>query len=355
MKFPACLRRGVVLFGAALMLAAAGPAAAADPKAPQRLRIVGGLAGVNQYTRHEAPFWTQELPRLTDGRLTAEIVPFDQAGLSGEEMLRVVQMGAVPFGTAILSRSAVAEPELAGADLAGLNPDFASLQRTVAAFRPRLAGLLRDHYGLELLAVYTYPAQVIFCNKPFAKLADLAGRRIRVSSGTQADFVSALGAQPVQTAFSQIVASIKAGTVDCAVTGTMSGNTIGLHEVATHIHPMALNWGLSVFVAQRARWLQLDPSLRAILQRELPQLERAIWAESDRETAEGLACNTGQSSCRTGRKGSMILVPQDPSDDARRREILDKAVLPNWQQRCGSACAAQWQQSVGRLLATATR
>ena len=79
-------------------------AQAQAPKvAAQHLRIVGGLAGVNQYTRHEEPFWTRDLARLSNGRATAEIVPFDRAGIRGQEMLRLVQLGAVPFGTALLT------------------------------------------------------------------------------------------------------------------------------------------------------------------------------------------------------------------------------------------------------------
>src|SRR5688572_22190667 len=69
-----------------------GTQAAQSPQAPaerMQLRIVGGLAGVNQYTRHEAPFWTDELPRRTQGRYTAEIVPFDRAGIRGQEMLQL--------------------------------------------------------------------------------------------------------------------------------------------------------------------------------------------------------------------------------------------------------------------------
>ena len=61
------------------------------PSAPLRVRVVGGLASVNQYTRHEAPFWTRELARLTGGRASADIVPFDQAGLRGQEVLRLIQ------------------------------------------------------------------------------------------------------------------------------------------------------------------------------------------------------------------------------------------------------------------------
>jgi TRAP-type C4-dicarboxylate transport system substrate-binding protein len=94
----------------------------------QRLRIVGGLAGVNQYTRQEAPFWTQTLTRLTEGRVVAEIVPFDRAGIRGQEMLRLMQLGVVPFGTALLNLSATQEPVFGAPDLAGLNPDMASVR-----------------------------------------------------------------------------------------------------------------------------------------------------------------------------------------------------------------------------------
>jgi hypothetical protein len=110
--------------------------AAAQADAPQHLRIVGGLAGVNQYTRHEEPFWTTELPRLARGKLSAEIVPFDRAGIRGQEMLRLIQLGVVPFGTALLSVSSAQEPELSAPDLAGLNPDIATLRRVTTAFRP---------------------------------------------------------------------------------------------------------------------------------------------------------------------------------------------------------------------------
>ncbi len=339
---------------AALAMACLTSAALAQPAprpAEERLRIVGGLAGINQYTKHEEPFWTRQLPQLTGGRATAEIVPFDRAGLSGEELLSVVKMGAVPFATVLLSRSAVVEPELAGIDLAGLNPDIEAVKRTVAAYRPRLAELLRQRFGIELLAVYAYPAQVIFCARPMSSLADLKGRRVRVSSPSQADFISALGAEPVQTAFSQVVPSLRSGSVECAITGTMSGNTIGLHEVTTYIHPMAVSWGLAAFVANGASWAALSEPLRQTLSLELPKLEQRIWADSERETIEGLACNTGAPACRTGTKGHMKPVARTETDERRRVEILQSSVLPAWMRRCGEACAVTWRQTVGRAAA----
>ncbi len=347
------LRRAAAFAGAVLLAAftavppcaaqgASGPAAA-----PLHLRIVGGLAAVSQYTRHEEPFWTREFARLSAGRASAEIVPFDRAGIRGQEMLRLVQVGAVPFGTSLLNLSAVLDAELGAPDLAGLNPDAATLRRSVAAFRPYLEKMLRERYGTELLALYAYPAQVTFCAKPLASLADLAGRRIRVSSATQSDWVAALGGIAVQAPFAEIVANIRSGNIDCAITGTMSGNTIGLHEVTSHIHTMPVNWGVGAFVANGATWAALPGDIRALLKRELPRLEQSIWDEAERETSEGVACNVGSADCSVGRKGRMIQVRPTPADSAKRREILSASVLPGYLKRCGTQCAQVWRQTVG--------
>jgi TRAP-type C4-dicarboxylate transport system substrate-binding protein len=324
------------------------PCAAQTPApAAQHLRIVGGLGALHQYTRHEEPFWSRELARLSGGRATAEIVPFDRAGIRGQEMLRLVQLGVVPFGTSLLNLSAVHDAEFGAPDLAGLNPDLATLRRNVGAFRPYLDKVLRERYGSELLALYAYPAQVTFCAKPLGSLADLAGRRVRVSSATQSDWVVALGAIPVQTALAEIVANVRSGNIDCAITGTMSGNTIGLHEVTSHVHTAPVNWGLAAFVANGAAWNALPMDLQGLLRRELPKLEQAIWSEAENDTKEGIACNVGAPACSDGRKGRMTEVRESAADTRKGREILVKTVLPGWLKRCGPQCAQVWNQTLG--------
>lgn len=332
------------------MLTTVFGAALAQPAAPTpvlTLRVVGGLAGLHQFTRNEEPFWTRELARLTQGKYSAEIVPFDRAGVPGPDMLRLMQYGVVPFGTALLSNVSAQVPDLAAPDLAGLNPDLASLKRNLGAFRPYLEKTLRENHGVELLAVYTYPAQVIFCKSAMASLADLAGRRVRVSSATQADFVTALKATPVLLGLSQTAASLSGGNTDCAITGSMTGNTIGLHEISSHLFTMPITWGLALFAANQNAWLALPGDLRARLSQELPKLEASIWAESERETAEGFACNQGLPACTNGRKGRMTEARATPQDEAKRRELLSTTVLPRWLQRCNNRCAELWNQTIG--------
>jgi len=344
------VRIGVrVRAGLALLAAVAGLASAAEapPATPAlRLRIVGGLGSLNQFTRHERPFWETELARLSLGRYTAEIVPFDRAGIRSQEVLTLVQLGAVPFATVQVSGGITKDPELSAPDLAGLNPDMASMRRSVAAFRPYLEGMMRDRYGIEVLAAYVYPAQVVYCRKPFAGLRGLAGLRVRTSGPAQSDWVEALGGKPVTTGFGDILPLLERDELDCAITGTMSGNTVGLDKATSYIHPMAISWGLSLFVANGAAWNALPTDLKALLRRELPRVERDIWDESERETADGLACDIGAPSCKAGRAGRMTEVPASPADERLRREIFAATVLPRWLQRCGPQCAAIWNRTI---------
>jgi TRAP-type C4-dicarboxylate transport system substrate-binding protein len=312
----------------------------------QKIRVVGGIGVLNQYTRHEEPFWTKELLKLSGGKFTAEIAPFDQAGVPGGDMMRLIQLGVVPFGTALMSNVTTQYSEFLAPDLAGLNPDMASLRKNVAAFRPYLQRVMRERHGVEVLAVYTYPAQIVFCKNPLANLQDLAKRRIRVSSVTQSDYVSAVGAVPVLTAFNQIMPSMASGNIDCAITAAMSGNTLGLHEVTNYQYALPVTWGLAMFAANATAWKALNPELKALLSRELPKLEAAIWDESDRETRDGVACNAGEAGCVGGKKGKMVNVPVSAADELKRREIFTVA-LQNWQKRCTVKCDEIWNQTIG--------
>jgi len=334
-----------------MALVAAGPAAAASADEPVHLKVVGGLAGVSQYERLEKPFWEHRIETLSGGRIQAEIHAFDRSGLPGQEMLQLMRLGIVPFGTALLAVVSGDEPELNAVDLPALNPDIQALRKTVALYRPHLQEMLRTKFGIELLAVYAYPAQVIFCAKPFNGLSDLTGRRIRTSSVGQSEMMTALGAVPVLTPFAEIVNAIRTGVVDCAITGTLSGNEIGLPNVTSYVYPMAISWGLSFFGANAAVWDSLSPDLRTTLSQAIAGLEHEIWDAADRETAVGLACDIGGPDCGPEHTaGHMTLVPVTAQDEATRKRLLIESVLPSWIQRCGSDCVDAWNRELAPAL-----
>ena len=163
--------------------------------------------------------------------------------------------------------------------------------------------------------------------------------------------MTALGAIPVLVPFADTVNAIRTGVVDCAITGTLSGNEVGLSNVTSYIYPMAISWGLSFFGANAAAWEALPPDLQALLRDAITGLEVQIWDASDRETADGIACDIGAAGCSNGHTPShMTLVPVTPEDEAKRKRLLVESVLPGWIHRCGPECAAAWNQELAPSL-----
>ena len=88
---------------------------------------------MTQFTRFEEPFWSKRIGEASGGRIEATVHAFDRSGLRGPDMLQMMRLGVVPFGTVHLSIAAGEEPELNAVDLPALNPDMGTLRRTVAA------------------------------------------------------------------------------------------------------------------------------------------------------------------------------------------------------------------------------
>src|SRR5665213_3134646 len=157
------------------------------------LKVVGGLGATVQFKNYEEPFWSKQLAERSGGKITAEVTPWDQFGIKGGELLQFTRLGAIVISTVSLSQIASEDPEAAAVDLAGLNPDIPTLRRSIKAYLPTLRDVYRSRYGLELLAIWSYPAQVIFCNTPIAGLGDLKGVKVRVASAMHGDFLAVLG------------------------------------------------------------------------------------------------------------------------------------------------------------------
>jgi len=74
-----------------------------------------------------------------------------------------------------------------------------------------------EHKGVRVLAYMTHqPGQIITTKKAIRSVDDMKGTRIRFSSPTIRDFVSALGATPVGVAPTEIAEALQKGTVDGA-------------------------------------------------------------------------------------------------------------------------------------------
>ncbi len=344
-------------FALSLLLAAATVFGAANAQELPKthLKIVGGLSNLSAYNDYEKPFWLKTIPELSKGQVTVEIKGFNEMGLKGPELIRLMQQGVIEFGTATLSYFASDNPINEGIDLAGLSPDVKIARAVTDAFEPVLAKFYDEGSNVKLLALSTYPAQVLFCNAPIAGLADLKGKKIRTASRTQAEFVEALGGTGVNMSFGEVVPALQNKVVDCAITGSMSGYSAKWYEVSTHLVALPVSWSQQIHAVNKKTWNNLKPEVRSFLEINIKKMANDIWTAAAEQTQQGYDCNTGAAACTLPVKGKMILVTPSAGDNALLKKVLDEVVLPKWAARCSSSCVTSFNETIGKVVGLTAR
>jgi len=295
------------------------------------------------------PFWTKQIPERSGGAVTAEIKGFSEMGLKGPEVLRLMGQGVVEIGSTVVAYLAADDPANEMIDIAGLLPDVQTARRVTVAARPVYEKLYREKFGVEVLGFGTYPAQVLFCNASIKGLADVRGKKVRVAGRSLSELIEALGGTPVTMAFGEVVPALQNKTVDCAVTGSLSGNVAKWHEVTTHLLALPLAWNQIVYAANNKSWQGYAPAVRTFLDREMQGLENSLWEAADNFTEQGYLCNAGSDKCKLGQKGQMTIVQPAAADRELLRKMVVEVVLPKWAARCSPQCVADFNETVGKV------
>jgi TRAP-type C4-dicarboxylate transport system substrate-binding protein len=315
-----------------------------------RLKVIGGWSNVTMTTAVEQPFWREKMPELSGGRITADFNSLDTLGLKGDETLRLLNLGVADIVTGPVSFVAGDFKLYDGLDLSGAILDLDTMKKAVDAYRPVIDKNMQENFNAHLLMMWPSPPQVLFCKGEIKGVADLAGKKIRTFNQTLSDFVDAVGGTPVNLSFAEVVPALQNGTADCGVTGTGPGNSAKWWEVTDHLFPLVLGWAPYFSAVNKDTWNKLDEPTRAFLTEQFAKLETDIWAHVAVVAQQGVNCNTGTGECTTGIKANMKLVEVTDADKKQLSEMVGKTILPRWAERCGEACVAEWNGTVGKVL-----
>ncbi|MEM8854011.1 MAG: TRAP transporter substrate-binding protein [Pseudomonadota bacterium] len=322
--------------------------AAADELPSTDINVVGNLGITTQSKTLEAPFWNETVGEATDGALKVRFAPWNEMGLKGPEVFRLLSNGVMNIATAQLGHHAGDAAINDATDLAGLSTSMDEFETVTNAFRPVLDGFYQDTLGLKILSLQSFQSQVLYCRGDLGGLDDLAGKKVRTSGASQADFVEHFGATAVNMSFGEVQQGLTQGVIDCAITGTLGGYTAGWHEPADSLFTLPINFGSGATVANLAWWNGLDPAVQTYLTEEIAKLESDMWALNREEDAMGIACNTS-GPCPLGEPAGLTRVDPSDADVEKRREAMQAAVLPKWAERCGDDCVAKFNETVGPI------
>lgn len=336
---------------AACALAAGAVASAQAADLPQtKVKVIGYFSNLAQTKRVERPFFTEKLAKDSGGKVSADYNNMDVLGINDFQILHMTQLGVTDFAASDISKMAGEDPVFEGCDLAGITSDIETARKACEVWKPVMAEAMSKKFRTGLMLLAPNPPIVFWCRDKITGLHDLKGKKVRVFNKTQTDFVSAVGGETVTMPFPEVVPALQRGVVDCALTGTLSGNTAGWPEVSKFLFPLAVGWSIAYEGANLNSWEKFSPPLRQFFTDEFKQLENDLWKIGAQATEEGVSCNTGKGECTLGKKGAMELVKISAADEALKKKLVQEVVLVKWGKRCGKPCAAKWNDTVGKVV-----
>ena len=333
---------------AATFLVAAGASAADLPKT--HVKAVGLNSQTPVAIYDEKPFWNETIPKESNGQVTADFVPFDVMGIQGSQIIRMTKMGVMDFAATDISKLAGDDPMFEGCDLAGLTLTADAARAACAAWQPVMAEVMEKKFDTKLLAIGANTPQVLWCRVPIKGLSDLKGKKVRVFNKTMTDFIEAAGGTTVTIAFAEVVPALQRGVVDCAVTGSLSGNTAGWGEVTTHLYPMVMGWSINYQSVNVGSWKRFDPAVQEFFLKQFDAFEDKMWRTVDETVEDANRCNFNRGECKYGKVNKLTEVKVSDADAARHTEIMQSVVLLEWAKRAGKDYAKKWNETVGKVV-----
>jgi len=172
--------------------------------------------------------------------------------------------------------------------------------------------------GLVFLGAYRYPAQVAFGTKPIDSLADLNGRKMRVTSPEQGEFVRRFGGVAVTMGGSEVPTALQRGVVEGVFTAS-AGGAKNWHEMLPYNYRFPVNYNCSVIIANKASFQKLSPKAQEKLKTIVARIAPEITTNFNKDELVQM---------ESQQKGGMTIVPPKP-DDVKKAVA---AMTPYWDQ-----------------------
>ena len=314
----------------------------------KQFNVVGTWNFLTNWQKLEQPLWAADLPAASGGAITGNIKSITELNLKGTELLRLLKQGVFDVAAALPIYVEDGGAVIEASDIAGVAKDFQMGRDIAEAWMPEMQTVMKERHNALILGTFPFPEQAFYCRGDIRSIDDLKGKKVRVQGTSQGDFVTAIGGSGVTIAFGEVVPALEKGVVDCGITGTMPAYKAKWTEVTNTLFRLPVGYTIGTWVMNLNVWNKLSKDTQAFLAKQMKAHEDKAWKTIQDETEEGVACTTGTGPCSVGPPGKLKLVKPSDSDLKTREKALNEVVLARWAKRCGAACAAKWNELVGK-------
>lgn len=246
----------------------------------------------NYPTTQAALYFAQMVEQCTQGRV--RVLVYSGAELGAEQsVIEQMQFGGIDFSRISLSQLAEYEPQLSVLQLPYLYENAEQMWRV-------LDGGIGDEFlsmldAMDLVGLSWFDAGVrsFYTRKKVTGLDGLKGLTLRVQeSDLMCDLIRALGANPVQMAYSKVYAALHNAEIDGAENNWPSYEAMGHYEVAPFFLKDEHTRVPELQVASMAaieKLGQADPEFPSVIRmcaQESALYERELWAEQEKNSED---------------------------------------------------------------------
>jgi TRAP-type C4-dicarboxylate transport system substrate-binding protein len=221
----------------ALAALAAGMTFAVIPASAQKVyKLKAGFVTINDSNHFVADFLKKELAKTTNGRIDVQVFPAAQLGRIPRQ-LEGLQLGTqeaflVPPGFFVGIDQSFQVPDAPGA-FDDISHQFRTMNHP--PFREKFLNLPQKA-GFVGKVIWSCGDTSIVTTKPFKKLSDLKGQKIRVlASKMESALVGTLGATGVPMPYSEVLPGMLRGTIDGVRSGIIVMYPSKFYTAAKHV------------------------------------------------------------------------------------------------------------------------
>jgi len=282
-----------------------------------------------------------ELARRTKDRLQLDVVSFPELGMTGPELIRVLNSNLVDIADVVTGYVSGEVPLFEGAQLPGIYADYAQARKGYDAWGAAVVSGREKQIGGKVIGSFAFSSQYLWTKNPINSLDDLKGKKIRIFSKAQADYLSALGAEPVSIPLADLYTAIERGAVDGAVTGPEWATGVKLWEIVGYVTDLRLAVGGGYVVVSRRAWDALPADMRAVLEELAPEVTQRGWDLGARDTTAGIDLAL--------KNGIKATIPAKPEWQPTLAKIAREVVVPGWAKRSGPDALALFNKNLAPI------
>ena len=267
----------------------------------------------------------------TDGQVDIQLSSYPELGISGFDMIRLLEDGTIGFGEIYSGFVGGEFPVFEAANLWGAYESVEQWFEASEALEDDIRTLVtRETGGGEIVGFNYYSSNYFFTKGPLNTLADFKGVKTRTHSNVLSDLIGengGLGANPQTMAFADVYPALERGVLDGAVTCGSCAVGQKWFEVTDYLTgPLPGTFAQTFVTFNGKEWNSLPADFQKIILEEgVKHSERAKAAALNADVeAEGQLIDLGMEHSNFTPDMMSII-----------KEAAQKSVIPKWAERAG--------------------